>query len=187
MTPNLSLNDPALVGVAGTPPVETPVFLSEYAVNTTISTTTNLDDTLTGTTSGSWGKTCSGVETDGITGYVPDTTDYWILGLTNIQGTYTCSAQLYMGWFINGASVYMYACPYGSPVTYGAAPYATVNVNTVYRIVRTVDTIKFYLDIDGTDSWVLAYTHTDTGNIPVTYVGCFIGVQNSSCVMSTET
>ena len=172
------------------PTAEPAVFLSAYAVNGTISTTTNTDDTFTGTSAGSWGKTCSGVETDGITGYVPDTSNYWILGVTDVQGTYACSDRLYMGWFINGTSTYMYACPAGagSGTTYGTAPYATVNVNTIYRIVRTVDTIKFYLDIDGDGDWGdPTYTHTDTGNIPVVYVACFIGVQNSSCVMSTET
>jgi len=167
------------------PTAETPVFLSAYAVNGTISTTTNTDDTFTGTSAGSWGKTCSGVETSGVTGYVPDTTNYWLLGVTIEQGTYGCGAETRPTWcwFINGTSAYMYACLDGTPATFGSV--TTVNVNTIYKIIRTADTIKYYLDIDGDDTWVLKYTHTDTGNIPVVYVAAIIGVQNSYIVMST--
>jgi hypothetical protein len=167
------------------PTAETPVFLSAYAVNGTISTTTNLDDTFTGTTSGSWGKSCSGVETDGVEFTVHNTTEYWYGGVTIEQGTYGCGAETYptWNWFVNGTSAYMYACLDGTPATFGSV--TTVNVNTIYRIIRTADTIKYYLDIDGTDSWTLKYTHTDTGNIPIVYVAAFIGVQNSYIVMST--
>ena len=162
------------------------VFLSAYAVNGTISTTTNTDDTFTGTSGGSWGKTCSGIQTNEIIGYVPNTSDYWYLGLTQTQGSYGCDTETYptFNWFINGTSAYMYACLDGVPTTFGSV--TTVNVNTKYKITRTADTIIYYLDLNGDDSWTLKYTHTDTGNIPTVYVAAFIGVQNSYCVMAAS-
>ena len=158
-------------------------LLSAYAVDGTLSTTTKPNDTFTSVGGSNWSHNCSGIEVTTAEGYLNDDS-HMFLGLTNVQGTYCGGIELYFTWNVAEA---LTAGGEQSTSSCGTGVFGgvTVNSNSKYRLVVDSDTCKWYLDLNGTDDWVLKGTYTDVGNIPTLYLAVGIKEAGKSCVWSS--
>jgi hypothetical protein len=166
------------------PPAESQL-LSAYANNGTVSTTNVTDDTFTSTTGSAYQHSCSGIEATTATGSVEDVDGYF-LGFTDTQGSY-CGGnnELFFAWKISNNA--LTASGESSNGTCGSSVFGAVTIKAVsrFRLVKTDDTCKWYLDLDGDDSWVLKGTFTDTGNIPTVYLAVTLESTGKSVIWSS--
>ena len=169
---------------------DTSQFLESYAVKGDISETNIAGDTFTGTgTTSTWGHYCSGIEASTATGYgVDGGTKKYFLGLVADQsGDGYCDAEnvpLYL-WNISDSNTAT-GCEGDTSCCNTITAAFTISSDTKYRLVADSDTIKYYLDVDGDDTWVLKHTYTNTGNIPTLYLSVNVNASGNVAVWSSE-